>query len=154
MAPSSSPINSVTLPVGKVSIGVSIRERQRELARVLTDLEPYLLIESSNLLGGVQVRAFLTLRLHGNMTVDLGMGSQVAMMLRRNASRRRRLRVCHYCVSMVRVVRERIRRPQCFRASSYPMSTRHTHKPATKKSTKTKPRRQEGKKRRLNGQLG
>lgn len=102
MAPSSSPINSVTLPVDQVSIDACVLER----ARVHTDLEPYLLIESSNLLGSVQVRAFLTLRLHGNMTVDLGVGSQVTVVLRRNASRRRRLRVCHYCVSMVRVVRK------------------------------------------------
>jgi hypothetical protein len=93
-------------------------------ARGLTNLEPYLLIERGNLLGGAQMRAFLTLRLHGNMTVDLSMGGQVTVMLGRDASRRRRLRVCHYCVSMVAWWKEPVV-GSCFARAAIEVHTRH-----------------------------
>ena len=45
-----------------------------------TDLKPDLLIERGDFLRGVQWRALLTLRLQGNVAVDLGMSRDVGMM--------------------------------------------------------------------------
>jgi hypothetical protein len=48
--------------------------------RQTTDLKPDLLIERGDFLRGVQWRALLTLRLQGNVAVDLGMSRDVGMM--------------------------------------------------------------------------
>ena len=83
MAPSRSPINSVKLPIAKLSVIHDTRHRgglQGPGGLTHTDLKPDLLIERGDFLRGVQWRALLTLRLQGNVAVDLGMSRDVGMM--------------------------------------------------------------------------